>query len=86
MSERSAERAVLGLFAASFMAGIGLLFVYILGGTLGAIAAVGRRASVLRVHDVAAVADFLRVWDFLEGPEEAVPALDPALRREDPVA
>jgi dihydropteroate synthase len=57
-----------------------------LGGTLGAIAAVGRHASILRVHDLAAVADFLRMWEFLEGPPEAVPALDPALRREDPVA
>jgi dihydropteroate synthase len=57
-----------------------------LGGTLGAIAAVGRHASILRVHDVAAVADFLRVWELLEGPPEAIPALDPALRREDPVA
>ncbi len=57
-----------------------------LGGTLGAIAAVGRYASILRVHDVGAVADFLHVWEFLEGPEEAVPALAPALRREDPAA
>jgi dihydropteroate synthase len=57
-----------------------------LGGTLGAIAAVGHHASILRVHDVAAVADFLRVWRFLEDPEEAVPALSPGLRREDPVA
>jgi dihydropteroate synthase len=56
-----------------------------LGGTLGAIAAVGRQASILRVHDVAAVADFLRVWEFLEEPEEVIPVLDPALRREDPV-
>ena len=54
-----------------------------LGGTLGAIAAVGHRASILRVHDVAAVADFLRVWEFLEGrTDEIVPALASELRRE----
>jgi dihydropteroate synthase len=57
-----------------------------LGGTLGAIAAVAHRASILRVHDVAAVADFLRVREAIEGPPQAVPALDPELRREDRVA
>jgi dihydropteroate synthase len=57
-----------------------------LGGTLGAIAAVARHASILRVHDVAAVADFLRVREAIEGPPQAVPALDPELRREDRVA
>jgi dihydropteroate synthase len=56
-----------------------------LGGTLGAIAAVAQHASILRVHDVAAVADFLRVREFFDGASQAVPALDPALRREDPV-
>ena len=57
-----------------------------LAGTLGAVAAVGRHADILRVHDVAAVADFLRVRDALDGEPSAVPALDPALRTEDPVA
>jgi dihydropteroate synthase len=57
-----------------------------LGGTLGAIAAVAHHASILRVHDVAAVADFLRVREAIEGPPQAVPALDPELRREDRVA
>jgi dihydropteroate synthase len=56
-----------------------------LGGTLGAIAAVAHHASILRVHDVGAVADFLRVREVLEGPLQAVPALDPALRREESV-
>jgi len=57
-----------------------------LAGTLGAIAAAGRHADILRVHDVAEVADFLRVLDALDGGPLAVPALDPALRTEDPVA
>ncbi len=57
-----------------------------LGGTLGAIAAVAHHASILRVHDIAAVADFLRVREALEGPPQAVPALDAELRREDRVA
>jgi dihydropteroate synthase len=57
-----------------------------LGGTLGAIAAVAHHASILRVHDVAAVADFLRVREAIEGPPQAVPTLDPELRREDRVA
>jgi dihydropteroate synthase len=54
-----------------------------LAGTLGAIAVAGRHADILRVHDVAAVADFLRVLDALDGGPLAVPALDPALRTED---
>jgi dihydropteroate synthase len=57
-----------------------------LGGTLGAIAAVAQYADILRVHDVAAVADFLRVRDALYSEMRFVPDLDPALRREDPVA
>ena len=57
-----------------------------LGGTLGAIAAAGRHADILRVHDIAAVADFLRVRDAIEGEADAVPALDAALRTEDRVA
>jgi len=57
-----------------------------LAGTLGAIAAAGRHASILRVHDVAAVAEFLRVRDAVEGAAEDVPALDPALRTEPRVA
>ena len=57
-----------------------------LGGTLGAIAALAPYADILRVHDVAAVADFLRVRAALEGHEGAVPALHPALRTEGPVA
>jgi dihydropteroate synthase len=57
-----------------------------LGGTLGAIAAVAHHASILRVHDVAAVADFLRVREAIEGPPQAVPDLDPELRREDRAA
>ena len=54
-----------------------------LGGTLGAIAAVAGERDILRVHDVAAVADFLRVREALAGEPVGVPALDPALRRED---
>jgi dihydropteroate synthase len=57
-----------------------------LAGTLGAIAAASRYADILRVHDVAEVADFLRVLAALDGEPLAVPALDPALRTEDPVA
>lgn len=56
-----------------------------LAGTLGAIAALARHASILRVHDVAAVADFLAVREALEDQGLAVPALGEALRREDPV-
>jgi dihydropteroate synthase len=54
-----------------------------LAGTLGAIAAVAGDDDILRVHDVAAVADFLRVRRALDGGEVAVPRLDPALRTED---
>ena len=57
-----------------------------LGGTLGAISALAEYADILRVHDVAAVADFLRVREALYREVRFVPALDPALRREDPVA
>jgi dihydropteroate synthase len=53
-----------------------------LGGTLGAIAAVAGENDILRVHDVAVVADFLRVREALAGDRVAVPALDPALRTE----
>ena len=35
------------------------------------------QASILRVHDVAAVADFLRVREALAGEPVSVPALDP---------
>ena len=56
-----------------------------LAGTLGAIAAVGRHADILRVHDVAAVVDFLSVRETLEGEPVSVPALDRVLRTEDPV-
>ena len=56
-----------------------------LGGTLGALAALAGQADILRVHDVAAVADFLRVREALLA-ETDVPALDPELRREDRVA
>ena len=56
-----------------------------LGGTLGAIAALARHVDILRVHDVAAVADFLRVRAALEGEDGTVPALHPALRTEDRV-
>ena len=56
-----------------------------LGGTLGAVAeGVDAGAAILRVHDVAAVRDFLDVRAALRG-ERDVPAdlaLDPALRRE----
>ena len=57
-----------------------------LAGTLGAVAALARHADILRVHDVAAVADFLAVREALEGERAAVPALGEALRREDPLA
>jgi dihydropteroate synthase len=56
-----------------------------LAGTLGAIAALAHHASVLRVHDVGAVADFLNVREALEDGSLAVPALGEALRREDAV-
>ena len=39
-----------------------------LAGTLGAIAAAGRYASILRVHDVAAVVDFLKVREAVTKP------------------
>jgi dihydropteroate synthase len=57
-----------------------------LGGTLGAVAALAGHADILRVHDVAAVADFFRVRDALDSDVRFVPDLDPELRREDPVA
>jgi dihydropteroate synthase len=57
-----------------------------LGGTLGAIAAVASEDDILRVHDVAAVADFLRVREALAGGRASVPALDPALRTEGRIA
>ena len=45
-------------------------------GTLGAVAAVGHLpALILRVHDVAAVSDFLSVRDAIEGPHEPDPSL-----------
>jgi dihydropteroate synthase len=53
-------------------------------GTLGAVEpalALGV-ASVLRVHDVAGVADFLAVRSVLRGTAEAPDALPPSLRRE----
>jgi dihydropteroate synthase len=53
-----------------------------LGGTLGAIAALAPHADILRVHDVAAVADFLQVRAALERDDGDVPALHPALRTE----
>jgi dihydropteroate synthase len=53
-----------------------------LGGTLGAIAAVASNDDILRVHDVAVVADFLRVREALAGDRVNVPELDPALRTE----
>ena len=57
-----------------------------LAGTLGAIAVAGPHADILRVHDIAAVVDFLRVREALAGDGAVVPALDPALRTEDSVA
>ena len=57
-----------------------------LGGTLGAVAALADYADILRVHDVAAVADFLKVREALYSEVRLVPDLDPALRREDSVA
>jgi len=57
-----------------------------LAGTLGAIAVLADHADILRVHDVAAVADFLRVREALLGIGNGVPELDPALRTEDRVA
>jgi dihydropteroate synthase len=53
-----------------------------LGGTLGAIAALAPHVDIVRVHDVAAVADFLRVRDALHVDGQLVPDLDPALRRQ----
>ena len=55
-----------------------------LGGTLAAIAfGVEAGASILRVHDVAAAADYLAVRAALRGEREVSPdlRLDPALRR-----
>jgi dihydropteroate synthase len=57
-----------------------------LAGTLGAVAALAHHASILRVHDVAAVADFLAVRAALEDESVAVPQLGESLRREDPAA
>ena len=54
-----------------------------LGGTLGAIAALADYAAILRVHDVAAVSDFLTVREALAGDPALVPALPESLRRED---
>jgi dihydropteroate synthase len=53
-----------------------------LGGTLGAVIALADHADILRVHDVAAVADCLRVYRALRTEVTFVPDLDPALRRE----
>jgi dihydropteroate synthase len=53
-----------------------------LGGTLGAIAVLAPHVDILRVHDVAAVADFLRVREALASHDGLVPDLDPALRRQ----
>ena len=53
-----------------------------LGGTLGAIAVLAPHVDILRVHDVAAVADFLRVREALHTDGRRVPDLDPALRRQ----
>ena len=57
-----------------------------LAGTLGAIAVLAQHADILRVHDVAAVAEFLRVREALDGDGGSVPALDPALRTENSLA
>ena len=56
-----------------------------LAGTLGAIAVLAEHADILRVHDVAAVADFLRVRNALVSTANGVQELDPGLRTEDPV-
>jgi dihydropteroate synthase len=56
-----------------------------LAGTLGAIAVLADHADILRVHDVAQVADFLRVRQALDAHGNGVPALDAALRTEDHV-
>jgi dihydropteroate synthase len=56
-----------------------------LAGTLAAIGeGVDAGAAILRVHDVAAVRDFLTVREALRGEREVAPdlQLDPALRRE----
>jgi dihydropteroate synthase len=53
-----------------------------LGGTLGAIAVLAPHVDILRVHDVEAVADFLRVREALDVDDHLVPDLDPALRRQ----
>ena len=53
-----------------------------LGGTLGAIAVLAPHVDMLRVHDVEAVADFLRVREALHVDGQLVPDLDPALRRQ----
>ena len=54
-----------------------------LGGTLGAIAALAPHAEILRVHDVAAVSDFLTVREALESEGPLALALHDSLRRED---
>jgi dihydropteroate synthase len=51
-----------------------------LGGTLGAIAALDTDDAILRVHDVAAVHDFLQVRAVLRGERE-VPEFDPSDER-----
>jgi dihydropteroate synthase len=54
-----------------------------LAGTLAAVgAAADGGAAILRVHDVAAAADFLRVQDALKTPDGEVPHLAEELRRE----
>ena len=53
-----------------------------LGGTLGAIAVLAPHVDILRVHDVEAVSDFLRVREALHVDGQLVPDLDPALRRQ----
>ena len=53
-----------------------------LGGTLGAIAVLAPHVDILRVHDVGAVADFLRVREALQVDGRLVPDLEPALRRQ----
>lgn len=54
-----------------------------LAGTLGAIAALADQADILRVHDVAAVADFLRVREAIESGDVEMVEFD---LREDSVA
>jgi dihydropteroate synthase len=53
------------------------------GGTLAAVgAAVDGGARIVRVHDVAAAGDFLRVHEAIEGGAESTLELAPELRRE----